>query len=189
MKPKENQVIKEIKKLSKKIDIVEESVNLGTLDATVLALMIFIVALGFTLLSLNFTKSIQNIPQLFVFGVYFVVLSIPVIMAIYTYTSSIFQKEARFWRKKWVFLMLEGLGLFIGFLFLMLWGFSFYEKWHGPGSVSKNFIYVTFVLVIIGIILFLCLYERKKIDKYFRENFKNILERREAEIKRNKKRK
>ena len=115
---KKDQILTEVKKLNKKIDIVEESVNLGTLDATMLTLMIFIVALGFTLLSLNFTKSIQNIPQLLVFGVYFVVLTIPLIMAIYGYALSILQKEARFWRKRWVFITFEGLGIFMGFLFV-----------------------------------------------------------------------
>ena len=71
----------------------------------------------------------------------------------------------------------------MAFLFLTLWIFTFYEKIKGAGSISELFIYIVFGLGIVGIIFFLWKHEWNRIDKYFRENFKNIIDRRELEIK------
>jgi hypothetical protein len=63
-KEEKNKIIKNFDKLWKRLDEIEQEVNLGTFDNAVLALMIFIVALSLAILSMGIPESFKGSPLL-----------------------------------------------------------------------------------------------------------------------------
>ncbi|MBI3036507.1 hypothetical protein HYY73_01995 [Candidatus Woesearchaeota archaeon] len=164
----------------KRLDEIEESVNLGTLDTTIFGLMIFVFATALALVSIGFPKLIVNNPYVFVGSLVTLILIIPLIQYIFYYVETIFLKEGRFTKKKWIITVLTGEVFFIIEIWLFLFAASIYEKWW---KIPQWLIVtITLILVLIAILVSL-VYIKPRIDKYFNTNFKALLERRERELR------
>lgn len=186
MKKKESGYLKnKFKEINQKFKYINESVNLGTLDTVVLALLIFVVAIEFSILNFGLTP-LKNSPELTVWVVYLLIMIIPLLAAIYIYALSIFQKDRRYANKVSVFLIIEGIYIFLGLLLLMLFGF---KEWESKfGSINPTIIGIVLFGLIIGIIIYLIFYRKKKVWEYLENNFPEHFKERRKEIENEKKR-
>ena len=182
MKKKESDYLKnKFKEINQKFKYINESVNLGTLDNVVLALLIFTIAIGFSILNLGF-EPFKNYPEILVWTLYALIMIIPLLLAIYMYALSIFKKEGRFTNKVGVFLIIEGIYLFLGFLLIILFAF---KPWKSPPEIVVQ---MAFWGSIIFIIIYLIFYRKKKVWEYLENNFPEHFKERRKEIENEKRR-
>ncbi len=168
---------------SQRLNEIEESVNLGTLDTTILGLMIFVIAIVLTLISLGFPKLLINQPYFFAGTLVFFVLLTPIVYFIYLYAYSIIIKDGRFRNKIFIITYVLGLMTFIGLIWIFLFIVWIYERrWITPAWLTEI---ITIILLIFSI-LYSILYISPRVKKYFQDNFKSLIEKRLKEIKKNK---
>jgi hypothetical protein len=186
LEKKFNKVYGKLSYIENRLNLIEESVNLGTFDTAILALMIFVVGVGISLVSLGIPNILKNNPPLVVGFLYLFVLIIPIFSSIYGYSISIFEKNARFSRKIIIITILGGLTVFVVGIWLLLLCFWLYESVLGRGAINNIFVYIFVGVVFISSILLTVFRIYKDIKQYFNENFKHIIKRRLNEIKRQK---
>lgn len=174
---KNETIFKEYKNLNKRLGEVEDVITLGTFDTAVLTLMVFIIALAFSLLSLNaYGILLPVIPPLAISFVYLILFSIFVIFLFQLYFHSIFVKEGRFTNKCICLAILKSMGFFLSLLIVIL--FLLWKNYL-PEKFAESSVMILFLISIAY-----AFWEFFKIKKYFKENLKYFIARREKEIKR-----
>ncbi len=167
-------------KILRRLEEIEESINLGTLDTTIFGLMIFVFATMLSLISFGIPNLIVKSPYLVMGFLFFIMFTMPLVQYIFAYVQTIFFKEKRFTLKKRIITFLSGEIIFV----VLMWGFLFvawiYERWW---PIPVYLIYIIFFGLLIVSILITSFYIKPKVNKYFDENFKTLLARRDLEIK------
>ncbi len=172
------------KRLNERLDGIEESVNLGTLDTTILGLMIFVVATALAALSLGFPKLLIHQPYMLTGAIIFLVFVIPLFYLIYQYALSVFVKDGRFTNKILTITYVFGLMTFVGLIWLFLFIAWIYERWWPTPPWLSTTIMIVFLLASVLLSTF---YIRPKIGKYFKDNFPILIGRRLQELEKEKK--
>lgn len=176
----------QLNRIEKRLDEIEDCVNLGTFDNSILAMMIFLFALALGLLSLDVFNVVKNIPSIFIFAAYFILGSVLLVGLIFNYFLSIIQKNNRFGRKIFTLTFLQGNGFFVAIIFITSIILNLIEK-----NIQISPKLVTWIVVIefVAIILYSIFKLRKDNKKYFEANFPFFIKRRMKEIKKGKKKK
>ena len=167
----------------RRLDEIEELVKLGTLDTTILGLMVFVFATIISLISIGFPKLIINNPHLLIGILLSIIFAIPLIQYITTYVQTIFFEEGRFTIKKRVITLLLGEILFIFLLWAFLVIARFYEHWW---TTPRWLVIVIFFVLLLASSIITWFNIKPGVCKYFDENFKALLVRRDLEIKKRK---
>lgn len=167
--------------LTRRLNEIEESVNLGTLDTTILGLLFFVSALDFTFLSIGIPKLIAGNQYLLTGYVFFLLITaIPIAAYVWSYSSTIFFKPNRFTNKKRIITLLIGQMYFIVEMWLFLAAASIW-------NILQNYVVsITITLLLFAIVFSTC-YIYRKVSEYIEENFKALLARRQKEIEKEKK--
>lgn len=181
---KQEKIDKKINKIYKKLELTEEVVKLGTIDTTILTLMIFLMTLILGILSFGVPKPDNNplFPILIVMYGYTFVLIIPLVFSIIFYPFTIFKKEDRFTNKIRILTILSGTIIFVVGVGILAFIFWFIEINGGPISSSLVGISI-FGWSILDVILSISKIG-PKIKDYFDSELPNIMTNRKREIKR-----
>lgn len=172
----EKEILSEIRKTNRRLNIIKEEVSLGTLDNTILALIVFFIAIGISMLSLTTTEIIQKIPIIIVPFFSILMLILPLLAFIVMYVPSIIHPEGKFTSKIYALTFLSFnffsiILFFITSLFLIV-----YETKNG--TIPIPYFGEGLAVVIFVISLIITILVRPKIKEYFTKYYPCMIFRR-----------
>lgn len=179
---KAKEIIKEIEKFKTKLNLIEEYVNLGTLDNTILALMILIAGICLSVVISRFSSFPSSPYHLFI-TLMVVMFLIPFIYLLVGYLSSIFFKENRFTNKIYTITTLISIFIcvvllaFLPFLIVTLFLFLNINL-----DIQKQPVFTIILVIVYGVPIALWFYLKKKISIYFGKYYPNVLLKRFKEM-------